>query len=297
MKTISLREEFAGLFPTDSCLRTLAAEIASVGLAHAKSVGLLTAIPAPFNLLSNGAMGSGWIAPTHLFPNDLVAWKQGGNGFPGPTQRGFSLMFDPFVDACLLIEARKGGGPFKTKTKVLVLTDYGPLKNVIGEMAVLPGLDWAEVETDSFLEARNLGPTGCNLFKALMEKASIGDVRKAGPEAISEAFSKHSLLIWNYFPFLRGGNDCEGMAGLPHPKNCAWIDYCDELLGEFLKCVNADGVLFAANKEVRGVRKSCVSANDPIATKYTYHELDHPRSWFGERRIGCLEKLRTALNG
>ena len=276
--SVTLREECDCSYPGGSCLRNLAAEIASTGWAQAKALGLLTARPAPYNLLSNGETGSGWLAPTQLFPNDLVAWKHAANGFTGPTQRGFALMFDPFVDACLLIEARKSGGPFKAKTKVLVLTDYGPLKNVIGGMAVLPGKDWAEVETGNFFKARNLGLTGNNLFKCLLKKDSIKKVQGLETKEISDAFGSRNLLIWNYFPCLRGGNDCEGMEGLPDSKNCAWLLYCDELLGRFVNCVNADLVLFATNRGVKEARKNCGLL--PIGV-----DLDHPRSWLGDTKI------------
>ncbi len=298
--TDPLRTECDFKFPEGSCLRGIALEIALLGWVKAKQHGLISANPAPYNLLANGETGGGWTAPTQLFPNDLVAWKHAANGFAGATQRGLALMFDPFVDACLLIEARKGGGPFTRPftpaTKVLVLTDYSPLKSVIGEMAVLLGKDWAEVETDNFFKAKNLGPTGNNLFKALLGKNSIDAVRKAGIEDISAGFGKHSLLIWNYFPFLRGGSNCEGMEGLPDDStNCAWIHYCDELLGKFLKCVNAERVLFAANQGVKEARKKCGLSG---IHQIPYFELDHPGSC---RSAAKMEKwgaeFRAALEG
>ncbi len=163
-------------------------------------------------------------------------------------------------------------------------------------MAVLPGQDWAEVETGNFFKAKNLGLTGNNLFKGLLGKDSIKAVQRLETENLSDAFGSRNLLIWNYFPFLRGGNDCEGMDGLPAPENCAWIHYCDELLGKFLNCVNADRVVFAANQEVKQARKLCVGKVDSIAAKYTYREMDHPGSWRGDMRLKkCGEQLQAAL--
>ena len=291
-----LRTECDAHYPDGACLRKLACDIASVGWTQAKSLGLLTAAPAPFNLLSNGETNSGWVAPTQLFPNELLAWKHAANGFTCPAIRGLSLLFDPFVDACLLIEARKAGGPFKTKTKVLVLTDYDSLKNVIGEMAVMIGQDWAAVATGNFFKAKNLGLAGNNFFKALLGKDSISEVQNMGTKEICAAFGSHNLLLWNYFPFLRGGYDCVGMSGLPDPNNCAWIQYCDERLMDFLECVNADRVVFAANKEVKNARKKCVKTMNKIPAQYTYSELDHPSSWRGDARMEeWAKKLLEAL--
>lgn len=142
MNTHPLRTECDRLFSDGSCLRNLATDIASLTWTQAKQDDMISANPAPYNLLSNGETGAGWTIPAQILPNDLVAWKNAANGFTGSTNRGLSLMFDPFVDACLLNVAAKGingEGTFPQHTKVLVLTDYGPLKNVIGEMAVLGG--------------------------------------------------------------------------------------------------------------------------------------------------------------
>lgn len=153
------------------------------------------------------------------------------------------------------------------------------------------------METSNFLEARNLGLTGTNLLKVLLEKNSIEEVRKTGIAGISEAFSKHRLLIWNYFPFLRGGSHCEGMNGLPDATKYEWIRYCDEQLGKFLKCVNADRVLFATNQGVKEAREACVKKCETSTFDVRrYHSLPHPRSWFGSQRMEKIEPdLRAAF--
>lgn len=297
----SLRAECGYWFPmkTEECLRKLARDIASLDWKDAQNHGLVSATPAPFNLLANGETASGWMAPTRLLPTDLVAWKHSANGFPGHNNRGLALMFDPFVDACLLIEARRVEA-FQTPTKVLVLTDYSDLKSVIGEMAVLMGQDWAEVETGNFFKAKNLGLTGTNLFKCLLGKDSIREGQALAEKIsnISNAFGSRKLLLWNYFPFLRGGNDCEGMDGLPDPLNCDWIRYCDGLLLRFLQCVNADRVIFAANRGVKKARANCVGKVSSFAGAFPIYDLDHPGSWRGNARLKkCGEDLHKALAG
>jgi hypothetical protein len=301
MNIHSLRKECDSHFRDDSCLRKIAFDIASLEWADAKRYGLINANPAPYNLLSNGETGPEWTIPTQILPDDLIAWKKGANGFGGSTYRGLSLMFDPFVDACLMVEAKVRHGSFR-QTNVLVLTDYYPLKHVIGEMSVLPGEDWAAIATGGFFKAKELGTTGNNLLKALFEKTSIEDVRgiiKTDPEAVSTQLTKYHLLIWNYFPFMRGGSDCEGMNGLPTSK-CDWIAYCDGLLLKFLKCVKAAKVVFAMNRGVKDIRRDCPNkAGRQIEVNYPGTktlDLDHPGSWRADAKLAeDGDKLRKFL--
>ncbi|MDQ2866793.1 MAG: hypothetical protein M3R59_00020 [Verrucomicrobiota bacterium] len=304
MNTHRLRIECDKGFPDGSDLRKLASDITSLEWAEAKQHGLLTANPAPYNLLANGETGSGWICPAQISSNDLIAWKKAANGFAGSTHRGLSLLFDPFVDACLLnvsIKDDNGEGTFPQSTKVLVLTDYYPLKHVVGEMSALPGQDWAAVETENFQNARNLGLTGNNLFKALFaDQRSIKEVRMLGQEGIIKKFADERLLIWNYFPFMRGGSDCEGMSGLPKPSDCSWISYCDNLLLQLLHFVNASHVLFAMNQQVKEARSNCQcvpNTNDVLKSEgISVHSIAHPRSWLD--RLGDeAEKFRNFVKG
>jgi len=129
--------------------------------------------------------------------------------------------------------------------RVLVLTDYYPLKLLLGQMSVLIGQDWASIAAANFLAAKELGLTELNLVRAVTEKNSIKEVQKMGEGFISSCFAKHRLLVWNYFPFLRGGSECEGAAGLPDPSNPLWLSYCDRLLAQFLRCVDAAEVILA----------------------------------------------------
>ena len=286
MTTHDLRTECDQQFPDDSCLRRIAFDIASLEWADAKQHGLISADPAPYNLLSNGETGSGWTIPTRVSADDLIAWKKGANGFAGSTARGLSLIFDPFVDACLLIEAQKPSGSFK-QTKVLVLTDYYPFSKI----GIKAGFDWAEEETNKFLKALDLGLTGNNIFKALAEENSIETVRNTSEDEIRGLFSKSNLLIWNYFPFFRGGNSSLGIKGLPNPiKDCRWINYCEGLLGRFLDCVNASHVIFAMNQQVRAARFKCVQPN------YGSAELNHPGSCRSIKKLEAWgSRLREVL--
>src|SRR5512132_4190709 len=76
-----------------------------------------------------------------------VSWPellaQSRDDFEAGTDFTFALLFDPLVDACLLINTRQKGGKSLQKMRVLVLTDYYPLKLLLGQMSVLIGQDWA----------------------------------------------------------------------------------------------------------------------------------------------------------
>lgn len=64
--------------------------------------------------------------------------------------------------------------------RVLVLTDYYPLKLLLGQMSVLIGQDWASIAAANFLAAKELGLTELNLVRAVTEKNSIKEVQKMG---------------------------------------------------------------------------------------------------------------------
>jgi hypothetical protein len=107
-------------FPEGSCLRRLATEIAILDLS--KQPWVASVSPLPYNLLANGDTGANWTSPQTNSAAGLMAWKNAATGTGSPSRPGLALMFDPFVDACLLIESqRKDGLAFKN-TKVLVLT-------------------------------------------------------------------------------------------------------------------------------------------------------------------------------
>jgi hypothetical protein len=69
--------------------------------------------------------------------------------------------------------------------RVLVLTDYYPLKLLLGQMSVLIGEDWASIAAANFLAAKELGLTELNLVRAVTEKNSIKEVQKMGEGFIS----------------------------------------------------------------------------------------------------------------
>jgi hypothetical protein len=170
------------------------------------------------------------------------------------------------------------------KPSVLVLTDYYPLKHLIGEMALLLNQDWGAIVTDKFLSAKELGLTERNLFKTVLNRTSIRDVRELDEQKIAAEFANYRLLVWNYFPFLRGGFECEGMSGLPQ-NNCDWILYCDERLADFLKCVDAYRIILAMNGEVKAARVLCLKKSKSTlqqsidSGKYVCRDFSHPRSW------------------
>jgi hypothetical protein len=170
----------------------------------------------------------------------------------------------------------KDGLAFKN-TKVLVLTDYSPLSDIIKQMNKQPSKDWAEVETENFVNATNLWLTGNNILQALFKIGLIAKIRAFEKQEICSAFSRQHLLLWNYFPFARGGNVFVGMDGLP--TDCSWINLCDELLCKFLECVDASDVTFAVNQGVKDNRSRC------FGTRYKAIDLSHPSSWRGNKRL------------
>ena len=69
--------------------------------------------------------------------------------------------------------------------RVLVLTDYYPLKLLLGQMSVLIGQDSASIAAANFLAAKELGLTELNLVRGVTEKNSIKEVQKMGEGFIS----------------------------------------------------------------------------------------------------------------
>lgn len=271
----SIRTQFESWFPasTDNCLRQLSSAIASF---YHPAFGTIS--PAPFNLLSNAAT-SGWcLPPPTPTPADLVGWKLGQNGFPAYPLKGLGLLFDPFVDALLWAH----GGSIPPATTVLVLTDYSDIGGVIGEIMRYSPNDWAEVELSAFFKPKSMGRSGDNLRKLIIGK----DFSLENPEAeelmgnLPLKIQQHRLLLWNYFPFLRGiGVGCTGGWARMLPKNpthrAAIFSACDDFLHEFLRCVNAKKVVIAVAGDLWSAR--------PTGTTSTFRSplvrINHPYVW------------------
>ncbi len=76
---------------------------------------------------------------------------------PAPTSPS-PLLFDSLVDAYLLINTRQNGGKPLQKMRVLVLTDYYPLKLLLGQMSVLIGPGVARTARKALGQARRRSP-------------------------------------------------------------------------------------------------------------------------------------------
>ena len=222
----------------------------------AKTVGLLSAIPPPFNLLANGETGSAWSPPDQVTPTGLVGWKKGANGFGGSTARGLSLLFDPFVDACLLMNACQNGGKLPQKMTVLVLTDYYPLQLLLGQMSVWMGkIGRRRPLQTSWLRKNWPGAS------AICLKRSPGRIRLRKCERWETRSLAHALQIiacscGTIFHFFVADSVCEGPPGLPNPSNTQWFSFCDCLLEEFLRCVEAAKVILAMSEKVREAHRT-----------------------------------------
>jgi hypothetical protein len=180
-----------------------------------------------------------------------------------------------------------------------VLTDYNPMLNIVEEMSELICQDWAEQATRDFLSAKNLGLTGCNIVKAICGgKDSIPTIQGSKPDRLQNALQTSRLVIWNYFPFARGGNQTEGKGGLPDMKDCRWISQCDKWLLSFLAAVNATTVIFAMNGFVKDARRNCHETQVNQHGLYEINDICHPRPWH-TRKCAChrnrfLDEIKMA---
>ena len=285
----SLRTLADKKFTKDHALRKLSATIAGLGRSDAAQNGFTSAQPPPYNLLANAELEADWTPPTTSVPEGLMAWKAQLNGFRGFGVKGLSMLFDPFVDATLLMYAHHNGEEFKNTT-VLVLTDYGPLLHFVGELIACQGSDWAANCVLQFLKAENLGAPGINIVKATCGAESIETIRKSDG-VLEKSFAAKRLLIWNYFPFFRGGTSAEGCAGLPNPiKRLDWLKACDCYLDSFLMAVKADNLVWACNKEVQEARRSLALAHELHGI---VKAMKHPCRWTGEDRRGFSKFLQS----
>lgn len=254
-----MRSHFEQWFPTAHPLRDLAADIASLGLGTAASSGVWTAKPPPWNLVCNGE-AAGWTPANHL---GLASWIKRKRGLP--SQHGFSgqrwglsLLFDPFVDATLWAYGGGYGAGSTPRafsgTRVLVLTDYNPIKDVLSDAKRMRPVDYGEGGVlELLLAKKTLQTTGYNIVKWVTQQSTIKSVGKAlaqDSDYVRKQFAQHKILIWNFFPFQRGGVHCMGTKGLPSMQNPQWLHLCCDYLERFLQAVSATQVIWAVNKSI-----------------------------------------------
>jgi hypothetical protein len=274
-----MRSDFEQWFSTTHPLRELAADIASLGLGTATGSGVWTAKPPPWNLMSNG-IAAGWRAAAVPGRAGWVKTKGGtlnDQGFSGQSW-GLGMLFDPFVDAtiwsCCSGQGPSVGSVRFSAMRVIVLTDYSPISGIESEVVKSGTRDYGEDGARDFLVAKDLGTSGCNLVKCVTGKRSVEDVRKAirnNSGYLAAQFSQRKILIWNFFPFQRGGVHCQGTKGLPSMQNSQWLHLCCDYLERFLQAVSATSVIWAVNKDVP--RCPLAHSNRTIAVH------GHPYGW------------------
>jgi hypothetical protein len=84
------------------------------------------------------------------------------------------------------------------------------------------------------------------------------------PDVGSEIASR-KLLLWNFFPFFRGGTGATGNAGLPNSGT--WRQDCWDLLEEFLAAVDAETVILACNDNMIPLLKNHTPVPELISSK------------------------------
>jgi hypothetical protein len=254
-----MRSDFEQWFPTTHPLRELAADIASLGLGTATGSGVWTAKPPPWNLVCNGE-AAGWTPSKRVRLASWIARKRSlpsQHGFSGH-RWGLSLLFDPFVDATLWAYGGGYGAGSTPRafsgTRVLVLTDYSPIKDVLSDAMRISPVDYGEGGVLELLRAeKTLQTTGYNIVKWVTQQKTIKSVRRAlkqDSDYLLKQFALHRILIWNFFPFQRGGVHCMGTKGLPLMQNSQWLDLCCDYLERFLQAVSATQVIWAVNQSI-----------------------------------------------
>lgn len=283
-----MRSDFEQWFPTTHPLRELAADIASLGLGTATGSGVWTAKPPPWNVLSNG-IAAGWKAAAAPGRAGWVQAKGGtlsDQGFSGQIW-GLGMLFDPFVDATIW-SCCSGQSPSLrpvgfSAMRVLVLTDYSPIAGIESEVVKSATQDYGEDGARDFLGAKDLGTSGCNLVKCVTGMRSVEDVRRQlrkNSGYLAAQFAQRRILLWNFFPFQRGGSRCQGTEGLPRMQNNQWLQLCHGYLDRFLAAISATEVIWAVNQAVpNGLR---ASSNRAVRV------LPHPYAWSSSGQMPTL---------
>src|SRR5438876_11516359 len=119
-----------------------------------------------------GGYALGEWATSNASPGRSSSRRAATTSRPAPTSPS-PLLFDPLVDACLLINIRQNGGKPLQKMRVLVLTDYYPLKLLLGQMSVLIGQKWLALRARHLVKHDAARPGIEALAKALIERREL----------------------------------------------------------------------------------------------------------------------------
>jgi len=297
------RQQFDEWVPTHSPLRKLAGEIAGLN-AVTWPAFLSRKGQEPLNVLANADRSDIWTPAPKFSRKEIVKWKGSPPSFFGfakgtrASSRGLALLFDPFVDAFLAAHLKRGRE--LADCTVLVLTDYNPFVPI-----GYPEADWAECESRAILHGmvHSRHSTIVQLFDALFGRNAWCKQH----EGIVEGIVNKKLLLWNFFPFFRGGVTPTGSSGLPRAGN--WRLKCWSFLSDFLGAVGATRVILACSqamlptKERKGGPLTLSTLNIPgvktplpplICTGEVFR-VSHPSSWKRVQNHGPL--LNSILTG
>jgi hypothetical protein len=186
---------------------------------------------------------------------ELAVWKDPQNaselGFnvEAKTPPGLALLFDPLVDFALASHLLCDG--FTKPLRILVLTDYYPL--VWNGLDLIRALKNSEAKQDwaveNTLALNNVSPW--SNFK--LDQTSYWLARCFQPDKLSDParqlFVENRLLLWNFFPFFRGGFGKTSGDGLPS-WGASYRAKCLEWLFAFVQAVDATEVIVASNNVV-----------------------------------------------
>ena len=248
------RKHFDRWFREDHPLRRTAAAIATTD-AQAYPSFVTNENKLLDNCLANGQVGDAYQAPTdYSSALALAKWKYGPERSPlsaveqhgfgdgrGAPSRGVALLFDPFVDVFLAAHM-KNRDEIRPGCIVIILSDYYPLNAKPPAIPKDCKGDWGLQEMRSTLAGKSgKDPTTRALFDCL-----FGEGRWQGDQdRIEKTICEDRLLLWNFLPFFRGGEEAGGTSGLPTSGD--WRFRCWEFLWMFLEATQASRAVFACS--------------------------------------------------
>jgi hypothetical protein len=232
------RLAFSEAFPDNDNLRNLARKIAGLSYQQGLTSGFL--VPdvgrCPYNFLAHGQakspplqfLGSGGFdeqlarakfqrdETAKTSPTERHGFSQDGHG----CTTGLSLLFDPLVDAFLILPLLMGCDKYWGGPTVLVLSDYWPfLKLEEGDFKPQGSVDhdWGRFETNRLLFS-GIADTAIRILVDTLSKGKLSGKQPrvlTHPDVRTEIEARR-LLLWNFFPFFRGGTDATDEKGLPN---------------------------------------------------------------------------------
>jgi hypothetical protein len=249
-----------------STLRRLARKIATYTLEEAKEAGLFTAEPPPYNCLANGKDEYYW-HPSYPVsdPDEICRTKFQQLAFRRDCPHGFgsrsyncswglALLFDPLVDA--VMSAHLGLDEFQPNSTVVLLSDFGSIKDTVVNVIDASHNDWGDEETSKIQRGLLADKTIPPFFKGI-------DPDWRNGEMPAEAIRAKNVFVWNFMPFFRGSKFTSNAHGLPCEDH-GWKKQCWLWTSEFVAAVRARRVVICVNK--KHMIKVRTSATAPLTS-------------------------------